>query len=68
MRWSRLLWGRLLRHRHEDTTEEALAYLVHLEEREAQVRDLSRELREAKRHNHFSEMVNRAISHAREQH
>ena len=65
MRWDWLPW---VRARHEDTTEEALAYLVHLEEREARVRDLSRELREAKRHNHFSEMVNHAISHTREQH
>lgn len=50
-----------------DTSAEALAALRELDAREAEVRRLARELREAQSRNHFSVMVNEAIARTREQ-
>jgi len=49
-----------------DTTAEARACLEELEQRDPEVRTLGVQLRAAQRHNHFSEMVDRAIARSRE--
>lgn len=54
----RLWWWRKPRER----SREAEAQLARLMEREPEVKDLGRELREVQRRNHFSEMVNTAMA------
>lgn len=51
--------------RHTDRSAEACALLREVEQRDPQVKDLQRQLREAQRRNHFSEMVYVAIAHHR---
>ena len=60
-RWLRRLLGL-----GPDTTAEARAHLARLDERDQQVQQLGRQLREARDRNHFSEMVGRAITRAQE--
>lgn len=45
-----------------DTSNEALRHLAQLRANDAEVRRLAVALREAQRRNHFSDMVNTAIS------
>ena len=45
-----------------DRTREVEEHLRRVMDREAEVKDLSQSLREAQRRNHFSELVNVAIS------
>jgi len=49
-----------------DTSSEAREHLAVLDQRDAQVQQLGRDLRAAQHRNHFSELVAAAISRARE--
>ena len=62
MRW---IWP-WRRRQHVDTTAEARGYLQQLEQRDSEIHDLGRQLREARRRNHFSDMVSDAIRRTRE--
>ena len=61
MRWP---WARL-RQRRAEREREAQRVREALEAREARVQELGAELREARRRNHFSDMVNAAFARTR---
>jgi len=52
--------------RHVDTTDEARAALEQLAQLDAEIHELSRQLRAVQRRNNFSAMVNAAIARKRE--
>jgi len=52
--------------RHVDTTDEAKAAIEQLDQLDAEIRELSEQLKAVRRRNNFSIMVNEAIARTRE--
>ena len=62
MSWWQRLWGRRVESDQDGGGREAAAHLEQLEMREPEIQQLGHELREIRRRNNFSGMVDRAIA------